>query len=141
MRAHNGGMGHPQEFSQLVYWQMVIAQPSQHCGTSIAGAPQAACEAYDRIEIAAIAPHISRVTLYGGHVLAAPNGSKAMPPQGLEPGSPFGPNLLAFALYLRFTHAISFGAEATPMRSDAPAGFRRSKNYASMQEFECTPSA
>jgi transposase len=31
-----------------------------------------------------------------------------VPPQGLEPGSPFGPNLRGFTLYLRFTHAISF---------------------------------
>ena len=30
------------------------------------------------------------------------------PPAGLEPGSPFGPNLRAFAIYLRFTQAISF---------------------------------
>ena len=30
------------------------------------------------------------------------------PPQELQPGSPFGPNLRAFVLYLRFTHAISF---------------------------------
>jgi hypothetical protein len=33
---------------------------------------------------------------------------KAAPPAGLEPGSPFGPNLRALALYLRFTQAISF---------------------------------
>jgi len=33
---------------------------------------------------------------------------KAAPPAGLEPGSPFGPNLRAFAIYLRFTQAISF---------------------------------
>ena len=33
---------------------------------------------------------------------------KAKPPPGLEPGSPFGPNLRAFALYLRFTQAIGF---------------------------------
>jgi transposase len=29
------------------------------------------------------------------------------PPVGLEPGPPFGPNVRAFAIYLRFTHAIS----------------------------------
>ena len=33
---------------------------------------------------------------------------KAAPPAGLEPGSPFEPNLRAFAIYLRFTQAISF---------------------------------
>src|SRR6266851_655109 len=41
---------------------------------------------------------------------AKPNAKpfKAAPPAGLEPGSPFGPNLRAFAIYLRFTQAISF---------------------------------
>jgi transposase len=33
---------------------------------------------------------------------------KAEPPKGLEPGSPFGPNLRAFVLYLRYSQAISF---------------------------------
>jgi len=31
---------------------------------------------------------------------------KASPPAGLEPGSPFGANLRAFVLYLRFAQAI-----------------------------------
>jgi hypothetical protein len=48
---------------------------------------------------------LPRVTLY---VLAAPSGSRGCRRGKLEPGSPFGPNLRAFALYLRFTHAISF---------------------------------
>ena len=39
---------------------------------------------------------------------AATRRFKAAPPACLEPGSPFGPNLRAFALYLRFTQAISF---------------------------------
>ncbi len=33
---------------------------------------------------------------------------KAEAPSGLEPGSPFGPNLRAFVLYLRFTQGIGF---------------------------------
>ena len=33
---------------------------------------------------------------------------KAAAPAGLEPGSPFGPNLRAFVLYLRFGQAIPF---------------------------------
>lgn len=86
----------------------VLAEQCQHCGTSVADAPQAACEAYDRIEIPAMAPDVTRVILHGGTCPCCAKRFKAAPPQGLEPGSPFGPNLRAFAIYLRFTHAISF---------------------------------
>jgi transposase len=86
----------------------VLAEQCQHCGISVAGAPQAACEAYDRIEIPRITPDVTRVTLYGGTCPGCAKRFKAVAPPGLEPGSPFGPNLRAFALYLRFTHAISF---------------------------------
>jgi transposase len=86
----------------------VLAEQCQHCGTSVADAPQAACEAYDRIEIPTMAPDVTRVILHGGTCPCCAKRFKAAPPQGLEPGSPFGPNLRAFAIYLRFTHAISF---------------------------------
>ena len=86
----------------------VLAEQCQHCGISVAGALQAACEAYDRIEIPRMAPDVTRVTLHGGTCPGCAKRFKAVPPQGFEPGSPFGPNLRAFALYLRFTHAISF---------------------------------
>ena len=86
----------------------VLAAHCQHCGTTVSGAPQFACEAYDRIEIPEIKPDITRVTLYGGVCPCCAKRFKAAPPAGLEPGSPFGPNLRAFAIYLRFTQAISF---------------------------------
>ena len=86
----------------------VPAAQCQHCGTDVTGEPQTACEAYDRIEIPEIKPDVTRVTLYGGTCPCCTKRFKAAPPAGLEPGSPFGPNLRAFALYLRFTQAISF---------------------------------
>jgi transposase len=48
------------------------------------------------------------VTLRGGVCPCCARRFKATPPAGLEPGSPFGPNLRAFVLYLRYTQAISF---------------------------------
>ena len=51
---------------------------------------------------------MTRVTLLGGICPCCARPFKAAPPAGLEPGSPFGPNLRAFAIYLRFTQAISF---------------------------------
>src|SRR5262249_58837297 len=67
-----------------------------------------AVHSYDRIELPEIKPEVIRVTLLGGTCPCCNKPFKATPPVGLEPGSPFGPNLRAFAIYLRITHAISF---------------------------------
>ena len=71
-------------------------------------ASQVPLQAYDRIEIPAITPDVTRVTLHGGTCPCCHERFKATPPAGLEPGSPFGPNLRAFVLYLRFGQAIPF---------------------------------
>lgn len=86
----------------------VRARCCPHCRADVSGVAQAAMETYDRIEIPAIQPDITRVTLHGGVCPCCARRFKAEPPAGLEPGSPFGPNLRALVLYLRFTQAISF---------------------------------
>jgi transposase len=86
----------------------VVAERCPHCRADVAGVAQSAVHAYDRIEIPEIRPEVTRVTLYGGRCACCARRFKAAPPAGLEPGSPFGPNLRAFVLYLRFTQAISF---------------------------------
>src|ERR1019366_8874141 len=86
----------------------LMATACQHCGANVSSAPQIACEAYDHVEIPEIKPDITRVTLFGGTCPCCAKRFKAPPPQGLEPGSPFGPNLRAFVVYLRFTQGISF---------------------------------
>jgi transposase len=78
------------------------------CGADVGAAEQAPCEAYDRIEIPEIKPHVTRVTLHGGLCPCCGKRFKARAPAGLEPGSPFGPNLRAFAIYLRYTQAVGF---------------------------------
>src|SRR6195256_1902662 len=86
----------------------VAASVCQHCQTDVSGVEQTAVHAYDRIELPEIKPDVIRVTLLGGMCPCCDKPFKATPPAGLEPGSPFGPNLRAFAIYLRVTHAISF---------------------------------
>ena len=86
----------------------VMAAHCQHCAADVSGVAQVALQAYDRVEIAEIKPDITRVTLHGGVCPCCARRFKAAPPQELRPGSPFGPNLRAFVLYLRFAHAISF---------------------------------
>jgi transposase len=86
----------------------VLASHCPHCQGDVSGVAQEAAHAYDRIEIPEIKPDVTRVTLHGGICPCCAKRFRAEPPAGLEPGSPFGPNLRAFAIYLRFAHAISF---------------------------------
>src|SRR5712691_4005036 len=86
----------------------VLASHCPHCRADVSGVVQDAVHSYDRIEIPEIKPDVTRVTLHGGVCPCCTKRFTAAPPAGLEPGSPFGPNLRAFVLYLRFTQAISF---------------------------------
>jgi transposase len=86
----------------------VKATNCPHCGCDVSCRPQFACEAYDHIESPPIEPEVTRVTLHGGICPCCVKKFKATPPEGMRPGSPFGPNLCALVIYLRFTHGISF---------------------------------
>jgi transposase len=88
--------------------QPVFAEHCGHCQADLVGVPQEVVHAYDRIEIPKIVPDVTRVVLHGGVCPGCQHKFKATPPAGLEPGSPFGPNLRAFVLYLRFGQAIPF---------------------------------
>ena len=94
----------------------VLADHCPHCRANVIGVAQAAVEAYDRIEIPEITPDVTRVTLFGGTCPCCHGRFKAVPPAGLEPGSPFGPNLRTFVLYLRFGQAIPFARLERVMR-------------------------
>jgi transposase len=49
---------------------------------------------------------VTRVTLHGGVCPCCAKRFKAEPPQDLGPGSPFGPNLRAFVIYLRSVQGV-----------------------------------
>src|SRR5450755_3424268 len=86
----------------------VMASSCQHCSVAVSGVPQMACEAYDHIEVPAFVPEVTRVTLHGGTCPCCAKTFKAVPPDAMVPGSPFGPNLRALVIYLRFTQGIAF---------------------------------
>ena len=86
----------------------VFAASCQHCGALFLDTPQFVCEAYDHIEIPSIIPHVTRVSLLGGACQCCARTFKAEPPQDMPKGSPFGPNLRALVIYLRFTQGIAF---------------------------------
>ena len=79
-----------------------------HCRGDLAAAAQAPCEGYDHVEIPPIRPEVTRVTLMGGTCPHCARAFKAAPPADMPPGSPFGPNLRALALHLRFSQNIGF---------------------------------
>ena len=91
----------------------VMASSCQHCGADVSRRPQIARAAYDHVEIPGIKPDVTRVTLHGGTCPCCAKSFKAPAPQDLPRGSPFGPNLRALAIYLRFTQGIAFERLAT----------------------------
>jgi transposase len=86
----------------------VRADCCPHCRGDVAAAAQAPCESYDHIEIPPIRPEVTRVTLMGGTCPHCARTFKAAAPEDMAPGSPFGPNLRALALHLRFSQGIGF---------------------------------
>ena len=63
---------------------------------------------YDKIDLPVVRPLVTRVERYAGHCACCGGVTLAAIPAGLEDGSPFNLNIMALALYLRFTHAISY---------------------------------
>ena len=63
---------------------------------------------YDKIDLPVVRPLVTRVERYAGHCACCGGVTLAAIPAGLEEGSPFNLNIMALALYLRFTHAISY---------------------------------
>jgi transposase len=96
--------------------EAVRAEHCPHCHAALGNVAQVAVQTYDRIEIPEIVPDVTRVVLHGGVCPCCAGRFKATAPAGLEPGSPFGPNLRAFVLYLRFGQAIPFERLARLMR-------------------------
>ncbi|MGB5085449.1 MAG: IS66 family transposase [Methylocystis silviterrae] len=91
----------------------IVAGSCQHCGADVSQRPQIACDAYDHIEIPDIKPSVTRVTLFGGSCPCCAKRFKAPAPQDMPKGSPFGANLRALVIYLRFTQGIAFERLAT----------------------------
>ena len=86
----------------------LFASSCQHCGADVSTRPQGPREAYDHVEIPDIKPDVTRVTLHGGTCPCCAKSFKAAAPADMPRGSPFGPNLRALAIYLRFTQGIAF---------------------------------
>ena len=79
-----------------------------HCQAGLTEADQVLHGRYDKIDLPPVRPVVTRVERYAGHCPCCGGVTVAPLPEGMEPGSPFSSNITALAIYLRFTHAISY---------------------------------
>ena len=90
--------------------QFVIAKAAAcaHCRAALDDADQGLHARYDKVEPPPVRPVVTRVERYRGHCPWRGGVTLAPVPEGMEQGTPFGASILALALHLRFTHAISY---------------------------------
>ena len=90
--------------------ETVVAKPAccAHCQAALRDADQVLHGRYDKVDIPVVRPMVTRVERYAGHCPCCGGITLAAIPTGLENGSPFSVNIVALAIYLRFTHAISY---------------------------------
>jgi transposase len=79
-----------------------------HCRSALSDADQVLSGRYDKIDLPPVRPVVIRVERYAGHCRCGGGVTLAPVPVGMEDGSPFSINIVALAIYLRFTHAISY---------------------------------
>jgi len=85
-----------------------LAERCPHCDHGLTAADQSGFHAYDHIELPPICPVITRVHRHRGMCPSCRRSFSAPAPQGMPPGSPFGPDLTALILHLHVTQAIGF---------------------------------
>src|SRR5271165_338623 len=90
--------------------ETVIARPlcCAYCQAALRTDDQTLAARYDKIELPKVVPVVTRVERYAGHCQCCGSTTLAPLPEGLEVGTPFSLNIVALAMYLRFTHAISY---------------------------------
>src|SRR4051812_41292660 len=90
--------------------QFVIAKAAAcaHCRAALGEADHRLHARYDKVELPPVRPVVTRVERYLGRCPCCGGATLAPVPEGMEQGTPFGVSILALALYLRFTHAISY---------------------------------
>jgi transposase len=79
-----------------------------HCHAALTDADQVLHGRYDKIDLPVVRPVVTRVERYAGQCPCCGGVTLAPVPVGLEETSPFSGNIVALAIYLRFTHAISY---------------------------------
>ena len=77
------------------------------CGADVSGLRQTCRRRYDHVDIPPVAPHVTRIELHGGRCGCGKR-FRAAAPEGMPPGTPFGPNIHALLAYLHHSHHVGF---------------------------------
>jgi len=86
----------------------VLAEACAGCGHRLAAADQIDVHAYDHIDLPPVKPVTTRVNLHRGACPCCGARVVAPSPADMAPGSPFGPGIVALAVYLHTRHMVSF---------------------------------
>jgi transposase len=104
--------GHPGAFRALSEHPdrvvATLAEACPHCDHALVPEDQREFHAYDHVELPPIRPVVTRVHRHRGVCPCCRRGFSAPAPDGMAPGSPFGPGLAALVLHLHVTQAIGF---------------------------------
>jgi len=79
-----------------------------HCDHALAPSDISDIHAYDHVDLPPIRPIVTRVHRHHGTCPCCRKHISAPAPEGLEPGSPFGPGIEAVIIHLHITQAVSF---------------------------------
>ncbi len=79
-----------------------------HCDHALGPADMSDIHAYDHIDLPPIRPIVTRINRHCGVCPCCRKPVSAPAPEGFEPGSPFGPGIVALILHLHITQAVSF---------------------------------
>jgi transposase len=84
------------------------ARACPHCDHALGAEDQPEFHAYDHIDLPPIAPVVTRIHRHRGTCPCCARAFQAPAPEGMAPGSPFGPGIAALVLHLHVTQAIGF---------------------------------
>jgi transposase len=104
-RHKNGGRKLDSEPSQIIIAQSKVCP---HCQSEVEIETQTLQKVYEKIELPKIVPIVTQIRQYGGECPHCEKKYVATVPVGMEQGSPFGKSIETLAVYLRYSHAISY---------------------------------
>ena len=78
------------------------------CGAKIPEAGQQIAIAYDHIDVPPIQPIVTRINVYSATCACCGERAAGTEPADMPAGSPFGPNIVALAIYMRSRHMVSY---------------------------------
>lgn len=80
-----------------------------HCDHALEAEGHKPVHEYDHVDIPPVTARTTRVRIFACRCPGCGRKARGAPPEGMEPGTPFGPRLHAFAAYLHHHHAIAYG--------------------------------